>query len=129
MNFHLSHQVPSYWWSVLEGLLLLIFPRQVHTRYIFRTLVFEVWVENAKMFGNLSLSVAIASFLHLAFVYDLHYPKVTNNVTFFWGIMLMFNKHFLLRLTLLITCRRVRPWLTSCSADLLGMGMIQVCVQ
>ena len=84
-------------------------------------------MENAKMFGNLSLSVAIATFLHLAFVYDLHYPKVTNNVTFFFGIMLMFNKYFLLRLTLLITCRRVRPWLTSCSADLLGMGMIQVC--
>ena len=33
-------------------------------------------MENAKLFGNLSLSVAIASFLHLSFVYDMKYPQV-----------------------------------------------------
>ena len=40
--------------------------------------MFEVWVENKKLFGNLSLAHALASFLHLAFVFDLKYPKVSS---------------------------------------------------
>ena len=35
-----------------------------------------MWVETKKLLGNLSLPVAIASFLHVCFVYDLKYNKV-----------------------------------------------------
>ena len=38
--------------------------------------MFEVWVEHAKLIGNLSLTTAIATFLHLCFVFDLKYPQV-----------------------------------------------------
>ena len=43
---------------------------------MFRNWVFELWVEEKKLLGNLGLSGAIAAFLHLAFVFDLKYPKV-----------------------------------------------------
>ena len=38
--------------------------------------MFEVWVEGQKLLGNLSLAYAIASYLHLVFVFDLKYSKV-----------------------------------------------------
>jgi len=37
--------------------------------------VCEVWVEDTKLLGNLSLSTAISSYLHLCFSFDLKYPK------------------------------------------------------
>eukprot|EP00092_Neocalanus_flemingeri_P087963 GFUD01111089.1.p1 GENE.GFUD01111089.1~~GFUD01111089.1.p1 ORF type:complete len:578 (+),score=143.83 GFUD01111089.1:34-1767(+) len=37
--------------------------------------VFEVWVESHKILGNLNISTAISSFLHLCFVFHLKYPK------------------------------------------------------
>ena len=40
--------------------------------------MFELWCEHKKLVGNMSLAVAIASFIHLAFTFDLHYPKVRN---------------------------------------------------
>ena len=46
---------------------------------IFSSWMFEVWVDKTKLLGNLSLTQAIASFLHLAFVFDLQFPKVTKN--------------------------------------------------
>ena len=42
-------------------------------------MVFEVWVEHEKLIGNLSLSVAIATFFHLAFTFDLKYNKVSTS--------------------------------------------------
>ena len=38
--------------------------------------IFEVWVDGQKLLGNLNFVTAISSFLHLAFVFDLKYPKV-----------------------------------------------------
>ena len=38
--------------------------------------VFEVWCERRKLLGDMDMAEAIASFLHLAFVFDLKYPKV-----------------------------------------------------
>ena len=40
--------------------------------------VFELWCESSKLLGNMSLSTAIASFLHLAFVFDLKYPNILH---------------------------------------------------
>ena len=40
--------------------------------------MFELWVDKTKVLGNLSITQAIASFLHMAFVFDLHYPKVCH---------------------------------------------------
>merc|ERR1719318_1339357 len=37
---------------------------------------FELWVCRSRILGNLSITQAIASFLHLAFVCNLQYPKV-----------------------------------------------------
>ena len=44
--------------------------------YFFRDYVFELWVEEQKVLGNMSLTSAISSFLHLCFSFDLKYPKV-----------------------------------------------------
>ena len=41
-----------------------------------RSFVFEVWVEQVKLLGNLSISESIAAYLHLVFIFDLEYPKV-----------------------------------------------------
>ena len=41
--------------------------------------VCELWVENGKLLGNLSLSTAISSYLHLCFSFDLKYPKVGDS--------------------------------------------------
>ena len=38
--------------------------------------MFEVWVEGQKLLGNLNFVTAISSFIHLAFCFDLKYPKV-----------------------------------------------------
>ena len=38
--------------------------------------IFEVWVENERLLGNLSLAAAISSLIHLVFVFDLKYSKV-----------------------------------------------------
>ena len=40
-----------------------------------RSLVFEVWAEKEKLLGNMSLQLAISSYLHVAFVFDLKYPQ------------------------------------------------------
>ena len=39
----------------------------------YRKWVFELWVENEKLLGNLSLAGSIAAFVHLAFVFGLSY--------------------------------------------------------
>ena len=43
-------------------------------------LVFELWVEKEKVFGDMSMTGSIASFLHLAFVFDLRYPKAAETM-------------------------------------------------
>ena len=45
-----------------------------------KTFVFELWVEKEKLFGNMSIIESIASFLHLAFVFDLCYPKAAETM-------------------------------------------------
>ena len=37
--------------------------------------MFEVWAEKEKLLGNMSLQLAISSYLHVAFVFDLKYPQ------------------------------------------------------
>ena len=45
--------------------------------------IFEVWVDKTKALGNLGIVQAISSFLHMAFVFNLQYPKVmTDNAVF-----------------------------------------------
>ena len=44
--------------------------------YLFRTFVFEIGCEKRKVYGDLGMAEAVAGFLHLAFVFDLKYPKV-----------------------------------------------------
>ena len=46
------------------------------TFFCFRIWVFEVWGDGEKLLGNLSLSTAIAAFLHVSFVFNMKYPKV-----------------------------------------------------
>ena len=43
---------------------------------IHRTYVFEVWVEKARILGNLDMAQAISSLLQLVFCFNLKYPKV-----------------------------------------------------
>ena len=38
--------------------------------------MFEVWGDGEKLLGNLSLSAAIAAFLHVTFVFNMKFPKV-----------------------------------------------------
>ena len=47
---------------------------------LFRNWVFEVWVEEERLLGNLSLGAAIPSLLHLAFVFDLKYNKASETL-------------------------------------------------
>ena len=44
---------------------------------ICRNFVFEVHGEKEKLLGNLDLGAAVAAFLHVCFVLNLKYPKVT----------------------------------------------------
>ena len=53
----------------------LIAAEHLHVNY-FRSISFELWVCRSRILGNLSITQAIASFLHLAFVCNLQYPKV-----------------------------------------------------
>ena len=46
--------------------------------------VFEVYVDKMKLLGNLSFRQAIASFLHIAFVFNLEYPKESQTVADIW---------------------------------------------
>ena len=41
-------------------------------------LIFEIWVDKSKLIGNLSLHSAIATFIHVAFIFNLKYPKVNR---------------------------------------------------
>ena len=45
--------------------------------YFPRMFIFELWCEKRKLLGELDLAEAIAAFIHLAFVFDLKYPKVS----------------------------------------------------
>ena len=50
-----------------------------HPLYVFhnfRSFVFELWADKAKLLGNMTLSAAITAFLQLCFVFNLTYPKV-----------------------------------------------------
>jgi len=40
-----------------------------------RSSILEIWVDEAKYLGNLNMATAIASYLHVAFFFDLKYPK------------------------------------------------------
>ena len=53
-------------------------PIRVHYLLIFfvRSWVFEVWADKARLLGNLSITTAIAAFLHISFVFNLVYPQV-----------------------------------------------------
>ena len=44
--------------------------------------IFELWCEKRKLIGELDLAEAIAAFIHLAFVFDLKYPKVSMGTSF-----------------------------------------------
>ena len=46
--------------------------------------MFELWCDQKKLLGNMSLSVAIGSFLHLAFTFDLKYPKEAETLAEIW---------------------------------------------
>ena len=47
----------------------------IYAELVNKDYVCELWVENEKLFGNLSLPAAISSFFHLCFVAHLKYPK------------------------------------------------------
>ena len=52
-----------------------------------RTFVFELWCEQNLLLRNLDMSQAIASFLHLSFVFDLKYPQASTNYQHsYWGV-------------------------------------------
>ena len=59
--------------DVLPALLTVL---PITIKYIFRAFVFEVWCERSRLLGPMDMFEAIASFLHLAFVFNLKYPKV-----------------------------------------------------
>ena len=42
----------------------------------YRSYIFEIWVDEAKYLGNLNIATAIESYIHVAFCFDLKYPKV-----------------------------------------------------
>jgi len=46
--------------------------------------IFEVWVDKMKVLGELTLVQGIASFLHLAFSFNLQYPKESQTVADIW---------------------------------------------
>ena len=50
--------------------------------FYFSLFIFELWVEGAKLVGNLTITEAVASFLHLSFVFDLKYPEVCSKFMF-----------------------------------------------
>ena len=45
--------------------------------------MFELWVDSKKLLGNMDLVTAVASFLHICFVFDLSYPKVIDKILLF----------------------------------------------
>lgn len=45
-----------------------------------KTFIFELWAEHAKLLGNMNICTALASFFHLAFCFDLKYPKAGETV-------------------------------------------------
>lgn len=47
--------------------------------------MFEVHVEKQRILSNLDLSSAIASLLHLAFVFNIKYPKVMLYIRFIFS--------------------------------------------
>jgi hypothetical protein len=83
-----SYQIPVGFWSrpnlsskvsefaVLTDLL------EIKVSFPFSAWFFEVWVDRERLLSRLSLTQAIGSFLHLAFVFQLEYPKV-NQFLFF----------------------------------------------
>ena len=77
--------------------------------------MFEVWCEKRKLLGNLDMAEAIASFLHLAFVFDLKYPSVS------------FQFSYIAILNIVFVSRGLRHWLTSYRGKLQDMEIIQVC--
>ena len=42
--------------------------------------VFEVWADNEKLLVNLGLSTAVAAFLHICFIFDLKFNKVSLKI-------------------------------------------------
>jgi hypothetical protein len=46
-------------------------------KVLLRSFVFELHAEKEKLIGNMDLPTAIAALLHLAFVVNLKYPKVS----------------------------------------------------
>ena len=55
---------------------------KVNLQY-FSAWFFEVWVDRERLISRLSLVQAIGTFLHLAFVFNLHYPKVLSLSLFY----------------------------------------------
>ena len=43
-----------------------------------RSFIFELWADKSKLTGDLSITKAISAFLHLAFVFGLNYPTVSE---------------------------------------------------
>ena len=43
-----------------------------------KSFVFELWCEKKKLLGDLEMAEAIAAFLHLSFVFNFEYPKVSD---------------------------------------------------
>ena len=65
---------PSSWQFKCQSTVIVIVD---HIMFFFvRTFVFELWCERKKLLGDLDMAEAVAAFIHLAFVFDLKYPKV-----------------------------------------------------
>ena len=57
----------------------------------FRTFIYELWVEQAKLIGNMDLCTALAAFYHLCFSFNLKYPQVFTFERNFFEIYSIFN--------------------------------------
>ena len=68
---------PLSWLLKLQSInIVLIF--HVFMWSFVRTFIFELWCERKKLLGDLDMAEAVASFIHLAFVFDLKYPRVSK---------------------------------------------------
>ena len=73
-------QVHSSWLYDLTRKLPHHQPRTRINVSIFSTFIFELWVEEEKLLGNMDLVTALAAFFHTCFVFDLKYPVVRSFV-------------------------------------------------
>ena len=52
---------------------------EISCKYLcFRTFIFELYTDSAKLLGNMDIVTALSAFYHLCFSFDLRYPKVAK---------------------------------------------------